>query len=159
MINVNYDLPEYNGELNEDLLKYFSEDSVRLLMRFYYKYTNLDKEKIKIFTDNSLIEFSFLVLPRLLNVGRLITSCYLIEDGTYISCVFGPQQKFDIEARREFLFFNLKKYFNTNKVNMVLDKLQEDTDLDKRKIEKVYNLPQYSNWNTIIEAIRNENSK
>lgn len=159
MINVNYDLPEYNGELNEELLKYFSEDSTKLLIAFYYKYTGLDENKLKIFTDNNLIEFSFLVLPKLLNIGRIKTSDYLLEDGTYVSCVYGPKLKFDIKVRREFLFFNLKKYFSINKVNQILDKLQKDTDLDKRKIEELYNLSKYSNWEVIIEAIKNENSK
>lgn len=157
MINVEYKLPEYNGELNEELLKYFSEDSTKLLMAFYYKYTNLDNAKLKIFTDNNLIEFSFLVLPKLLNIGRIKTSDYLLEDGTYVSCIYGPKLKFDIKVRREFLFFNLKRYFNINKVNQILDRLQKDTNLDKRKIEEAYNLPQYSNWEVIIEAIKDKN--
>ena len=157
MINVEYKLPEYNGELNEELLKYFSEDSTKLLIAFYYKYTNLDDAKLKIFTDNNLIEFSFLVLPKLLNIGRIKTSDYLLEDGTYVSCIYGPKLKFDIKVRREFLFFNLKRYFNINKVNQILDRLQKDTNLDKRKIEEAYNLPQYSNWEVIIEAIKDKN--
>lgn len=157
MINVEYELPEYNGELNEELLKYFSEDSTKLLMAFYYKYTNLDNAKLKIFTDNNLIEFSFLVLPKLLNIGRIKTSDYLLEDGTYVSCVYGPKLKFDIKARREFIFFNLKKYFSINKVNQILDRLQKDTNLDKRKIEESYNLFKYSNWDIILKAIKDKN--
>lgn len=105
MINVEYDLPEYDGELNEELLKVFSEKSTRLLMRFYLKYTDLDKERLEVFTDGDIISFSFLVLPKLLNIGRIKSSSYITEDGRYVSCTKGITDKIEEEIRKEYLFF------------------------------------------------------
>ena len=106
MINVEYDLPEYNGELDKELLKVFSEESTRLLMRFYLKYTDLDKDELEVFT----ISFSFLVLPKLLNIERIKSSSYLTEDGRYVSCTEGVTDKVEEEIRKEYLFSSLKNF-------------------------------------------------
>lgn len=156
MNNVKYDLPEYNGELNKKLLKYFSKNSVKLLMRFYYKYTGLDENKLKIFTDNDIIKFSFYILPKLLNIGRIKSSDYLLEDGTYISCIYGPQQKYDLDVRREFMYFNLKKYFPDFIVNKLLDIFTDHYKLNKEDLCSLFNLPKDSEWEDLFKCFKSE---
>lgn len=126
MINVEYDLPEYNRELNKELLKVFSKESTRLLMRFYLKYPDLDKERLEVFTDGDIIPSLFLVLSKLLNIGRIKSSSYLTEDRRYVSCTEGITNKIEEEIRKEYLFFFFKKFMNLTKAEEAVNNFKEE---------------------------------
>lgn len=109
------------------------------LLSFLYKYTHLEEDKMNLFLDNGNIDvIDDFMLPIIHSCLEGCTS-YTLEDGTKISCLVGPLEKFNYKQRRDFLFLILKCKYNTEQANSILNYYSELTDLDRAILSKHLN--------------------
>lgn len=87
------------------------------VLSFLYKYTKLDKNKLELFLDSSLLNVIDEFLLPIIHSKTLDTTSYILEDGTI------PEEpdNFDYNQRRDYLFLLLKCKYNTEQANSILD--------------------------------------
>lgn len=168
---VNYNLPKnipeiWNLEENSirelySLFKYYNSKTLELLLKFYYKYTQLKYNKLIYFTDNNIIEFSK-DLALLLIDSQYIGSSYFSEDGLYIDSCFGiiDDNDFNKDIRYDFIFFLLKCKYTSSKCNSILDYYINLTELNKYKLIQLLHLDNKSTWKEIVNKMEyNKNGR
>lgn len=139
------------------LLKYLvskecSINKIKYVLRFLYKYTQLEERKLDLFCDGNIVN----LCNKLLEGYSELSTGYESDDGTIINCYSGKLY-IDINKRYTFLYYLLKCKYPHNIATSILDYYNEKTGLDKDKLETYLNA---RSWKEIANKMEyNEEGK